>query len=123
MFNFDFVNYSNLGGVTENFEFKINDDTEVIRSCSATLNGEVFVFGGSSTSNNRRKQVDLPKFNFTNIYMFRSQKLLAVSLNGLAILITSFTVERVVHTIIPRTESCYVFQILTVASVKGLFVS
>ena len=79
MFNFDFVNYSNLGGVTENFEFKINDDTEVIRSCSATLNGEVFVFGGSSTSNNRRKQVDLPAIKFTIIYMFRFQKSMAVS--------------------------------------------
>ena len=48
-----------LGGVTENFEFKINDDTEVKQSCSATLNGEVFVFGGISTSNNRRKQVSV----------------------------------------------------------------
>ena len=67
------------GGVTENFEFKINDDTEVIRSCSATLNGEVFVFGGSNTSNNRKKQVDLPTLKFIIIYIFRSQKLLAVS--------------------------------------------
>ena len=108
--------------MTENFEFKINEDTEVFYSCSAKLNGEVFVFGGSSTSNNRRKQVDLPKFNFTNIYMFRSQKLLVVSWNGLAILITNSTRERVVHTIIPRKGSCYVFQVLTVASVKGLFV-
>ena len=47
------------GGVTENFEFKINDDTEVYRSCSATLNGEVFVFGGENSSNNRRKQVSV----------------------------------------------------------------
>ena len=34
------------GGVTENFEFAINDDTEVLNSCSALLNGEIFVFGG-----------------------------------------------------------------------------
>ena len=109
--------------MTENFEFKINDDTEVYRSCSARLNGEVFVFGGTNTSNNRKKQVNLPKLNSLIIYMFRSQKLLAVSLNGLAILVTNFTWERVVHTIIPSRGSCYVFQILTVPSAKGLFVS
>ena len=34
------------GGVTENFEFQLDDDTEDYRSCSATLNGELFVFGG-----------------------------------------------------------------------------
>ena len=107
--------------MTENFEFKINDDTEVYQSCSARLNGEVFVFGGFNTSNNRRRQVDLPKLNFTNIYMFRSQKLLAVSLNGSAILVTTFALEHVVHTTSPRRESYYAFQILTVANVKGLF--
>ena len=36
------------GGVTENFEFTINDDTEVNGSCSSLLNGEIFVFGGYS---------------------------------------------------------------------------
>ena len=55
---YDVLNYSNLGGVTENFEFKINDDTEVYKSCSATLNGEVFVFGGSSSSDNKKNQVN-----------------------------------------------------------------
>ena len=45
--------------MTENFDFKINDDTEVLQSCSSVLNGEVFVFGGYNTSNNRRKQVKL----------------------------------------------------------------
>ena len=61
VFKFEFSNNSDLGGVTENFEFKINDDTEVHYSCSATLNGEVFVFGGYSTNggNNKRKQVNL----------------------------------------------------------------
>ena len=49
----------NLGGVTENFEFKMDDDTEVYRSCSATLNGELFVFGGSS----KKKQVKLKDLN------------------------------------------------------------
>ena len=45
------------GGQTENFEFKINDDTQVYESCSSVLNGELFVFGGANSSNNRRKQV------------------------------------------------------------------
>jgi len=40
----------NLGGVTENFEFEMDDDTEVYRSCSATLNGELYVFGGFTQS-------------------------------------------------------------------------
>ena len=65
--------------MTENFEFKINDDTEVFHSCSAKLNGEVFVFGGTNTSNNRRKQVNLLTLDFIIINMFRSQKLLVVS--------------------------------------------
>ena len=78
MFSFDFLNNFFKGGVTENFEFKINDDTEVFHSCTAKLNGEVFVFGGH-TSNNRRKQVNLLTLDSTIINMFRSQKLLAVS--------------------------------------------
>ena len=61
MLNIDFLHcqISFKGGVTENFEFTINDDTEVYKSCSATLNGEVFVFGGFSSSNNRKRQVEL----------------------------------------------------------------
>ena len=37
----------------------MNDDTEVRYSCSAILNGEVFVFGGQTTNNNKIKQVNL----------------------------------------------------------------
>ena len=48
---------NNLGGVTENFEFKINEDTEINESCSSLLNGELFVFGGFRTDHNKRKQV------------------------------------------------------------------
>ena len=44
-----------LGGITEGFEFKMDDDTEVYESCSAQLNGELFVFGGSN--GDKRKQV------------------------------------------------------------------
>ena len=61
-------------------------------------------------------------FNSIIINMFRSQKLLAVSLNGLAILVTNFAGGRVAHSIIPRKESYYAFQVPTRASVKGLFV-
>ena len=46
------------GGVTENFEFQLDDDTDVYRSCSATLNGEIFVFGGKR--DNKMKQVLYP---------------------------------------------------------------
>ena len=45
------------GGTVDGFEFQMDDDTEVYYSCSATLNGDLFVFGGTSTSNNKRKQV------------------------------------------------------------------
>ena len=71
---------NNLGGVTENFEFKINGDTQVYNSCSSALNGEVFVFGGYNTSNNRSKQVNFkPTIHFTIICFFRSQKFLDVN--------------------------------------------
>ena len=53
------------GRQTENFEFKINDDTEVYQSCSSLLNGELFVFGGYNTSNNKRKQV---KFQINSFF-------------------------------------------------------
>ena len=35
----------------------MSENTEVYRSCSATLKGELFVFGGNSELNNMRKQV------------------------------------------------------------------
>ena len=47
----------NSGGATKNFEFQMDEDTQVYHSCSATLNGELFVFGGSSSTNNIKKQV------------------------------------------------------------------
>ena len=45
------------GGATENFEFIINDDTQAYYSCSSLLNGELYVFGGYSATNNLKKQV------------------------------------------------------------------
>ena len=91
MFNFDFLNSFIQGGVTENFEFTINEDTEVYHSCSATLNGEVFVFGGSNTSNNRRKQVSLvTNENFENILLFQVSKIVGCELRRIGDLNSDF---------------------------------
>ena len=47
--------YSNdLGGVEENFEFTLEPETSAYKSCSAMLNGELFVFGGSGTKYNKQ---------------------------------------------------------------------
>ena len=43
------------GGITEGFEFQMDEDTEIEKSCSAMLNGELYVFGG--THGDKRKQV------------------------------------------------------------------
>ena len=52
----------------------MDDDTEVYRSCSATLNGELFVFGGY----NQKKQV-----KFIHLNCIYDKKLLEVSkVNG-----------------------------------------
>ena len=42
----------------------MDDDTEVYNSCAATLNGELFVFGGNSSSNDKKKQVIREKIYF-----------------------------------------------------------
>ena len=34
------------GGVTENFDFEIDEESEVWESCSAMLNGNMYIFGG-----------------------------------------------------------------------------
>lgn len=47
--------YCQLGGITEGFEFQMDEDTEVFHSCSAMLNGDLFVFGGYD--GHKRKQV------------------------------------------------------------------
>ena len=66
----------------------MDDDTEVYASCSSLLNGELFVFGGYNTSNNRRKQVNIGflknHYLYHNLFthkthISRSQKLLAVN--------------------------------------------
>ena len=42
------------GGVEENLDFTIGPDTTAYESCSAMLNGELFVFGGSGSSQNKQ---------------------------------------------------------------------
>ena len=38
------------GGVEENLDFTMGPDTSASHSCSAMLNGELFVFGGTGSS-------------------------------------------------------------------------
>ena len=45
------------GGLIDNFQFQMDDDTEVYQSCSAILNGQLYVLGGSTSSQEKRKQV------------------------------------------------------------------
>ena len=45
-FLFEFLSKFNSGGVTENFEFEISEESEVWESCSAMLNGNMYIFGG-----------------------------------------------------------------------------
>ena len=57
----------------------MDDDTEVTYSCSSLLNGELFVFGGNSESNNRRKQVFLSSMSNYQALISRSRKCLDVN--------------------------------------------
>ena len=45
------IYFIGLGGVQENLEFTMGPDTSAYYSCSATLKGELFVFGGSGVQN------------------------------------------------------------------------
>ena len=42
----------------------MDEDTEVYRSCSATLHGELFVFGGYASTMKKKKQVSALNFSF-----------------------------------------------------------
>ena len=65
------------GGVDENFEFTMGPDTSAYHSCSATLNDELFVFGGSETSYNKQVIFRIRKtIKLTNY--FRSVRLTTV---------------------------------------------
>ena len=63
------INNKISGGTTENFEFQINDDTQVLRSCSAILNGEVFVFGGDYTGPMNQVNLELTSQDLWNNYL------------------------------------------------------
>ena len=115
----NFLNISIQGGVTENFDFKINDDTEVYWSCSSVLNGEVFVFGGYNTSNNRRKQVKLNIWLVQCYLSFRFPKSLDVSWNELGTLVMNSAWELVVHSCILRNEFYCALLIQIRAHAKG----
>ena len=53
------------GGITEGFEFQMDEDTEINKSCSAMLKGELFVFGGKNGI--KRKQVQALNYNLWSI--------------------------------------------------------
>ena len=42
------------GGKEENFDFTMGPNTSAYISCSAKLNGEMFVFGGRGSSYNKQ---------------------------------------------------------------------
>ena len=42
------------GGAEEDFDLTMGPDTSARSSCSATLNGEMFVFGGNGSSQNKQ---------------------------------------------------------------------
>ena len=46
VYSVDFILNVDSGGLTENFEFEIQEDTEVFESCSAMMNGNMYIFGG-----------------------------------------------------------------------------
>ena len=64
------------GGITEGFEFFMGENTEVVRSCSAILNGELFVFGGSS----KKRQVSLNSTPVISIFFLKLSKVVGCGL-------------------------------------------
>ena len=55
------INLNDKGGVEVNLDFAMGPDTGVRSSCSAKLNGELFVFGGSGSNNNKQVVVSNQK--------------------------------------------------------------
>ena len=54
----------------------MDDDTQVYHSCSATLNGETYVFGG----NNEKNQVFIPQFVLKIFYALQISKIIGCGL-------------------------------------------
>ena len=47
------------GGKNENLDFKMGPNTSSYESCSSTLNGEMFVFGGSGVHKTQVQHLDV----------------------------------------------------------------
>ena len=60
---------SPLGGEDENLDFEMGPNTSAYGSCSATLNGEMFVFGGSDGG--QQKQVTFPLVKYSLLYFIK----------------------------------------------------
>jgi len=75
----------------------MDEDTEVYTSCSAQLNGEVFVFGGSNTNYNKKKQVNQLFFNYGtflqyNLFQLQVSKVVGCGLKRIGDLNYDFSV-------------------------------
>ena len=53
----------------------MDEDVQVYRSCSATLHGELFVFGGYATSMDKRKQVSTLQLSCFIINLLKNSKI------------------------------------------------
>ena len=93
-FLFEFLSKFYSGGVTENFEFEIDEESEVWESCSAMLNGNMYIFGGHRNKDvgYKRNQVSI------NIYMIYSDIYMGVLSSKLTCLAPSI---HWIHTLNP----------------------
>ena len=66
------------GGVEENLDFTMGPDTSASHSCSAMLNGELFVFGGTGSIQKQTQVIYLTKLRSRFTVHSRSVKLSAV---------------------------------------------
>ena len=73
------IYFNDSGGAQENFDFTMGPDTSARSSCSATLNGEMFVFGGNGSSQNKQVIFLNIKKEFRLTIHFRSVRLSTVN--------------------------------------------
>ena len=87
-------------------------------SCSATLNGELFVFGGYVSKNKQLILLDRKTLNLTNY--FRSVRSSTVNWHGLVHSQMHFKKELVEHSYLMATNgSCFVFQTVIGRNASG----
>ena len=57
--------------MTENFEFEIDEESEVWESCSAMLNGNMYIFGGHRNKDvgYKRNQVSINYKKYIIVYI------------------------------------------------------